>query len=168
MYRTIRTIISVFIGVFLINFMERTLSTILSVVYTFLNIYLYRTSLFECTVLGSSLEYHWEDHLSTTLISIYRDVLGSFSGRLYWFGSLPLCSFSLCLLCLFSIISISLYWFSLSILYAYCSTQFLAYLLSLFLYIYTYIYILITFLYGSYLYVLISIYIDSSIGIFLY
>ncbi|CAL1776618.1 hypothetical protein BRC_ANJCRFCP_CDS_0057 [Friunavirus sp. BRC001] len=35
-------------------------------------------------------------------------------------------------------------------------------------YHYSYIYILITFLYGSYLYVLISTYIDSSISIFLY
>uniref|UniRef100_A0AAU8L007 Uncharacterized protein n=1 Tax=Acinetobacter phage vB_Ab_1137_KEN_05 TaxID=3143020 RepID=A0AAU8L007_9VIRU len=40
MYRTIRTIISVFIGVFLIDLMECILSTILSVVYTFLNIFI--------------------------------------------------------------------------------------------------------------------------------
>ncbi|QQM15035.1 hypothetical protein CPT_Paty_001 [Acinetobacter phage Paty] len=57
-------------------------------------IYLYRTSLFECTVLerslGGSVGITYL-HLSTTLINVYREVLGSFSERLYWFGSLPLC-----------------------------------------------------------------------------
>ncbi|QQO92922.1 hypothetical protein CPT_Pipo_001 [Acinetobacter phage Pipo] len=98
-------------------------------------------------MLGRSLE----NHLSTTLISYLRKVLGSFSERLYWFGSLPLCrssaSMHFFIYSFYTFLSITSYYSS---------------------YHYSYIYILITFLYSSYLYVLISTYIDSSIFIFLY
>ncbi|QYC50686.1 hypothetical protein 3043_01 [Acinetobacter phage vB_Api_3043-K38] len=50
--------------------------------------------------IGREITYQY---LSTTLINVYRKVLGSFSERLYWFGSLPLCS-SIVFLCIRSIV----------------------------------------------------------------
>uniref|UniRef100_A0AAU8KYD2 Uncharacterized protein n=1 Tax=Acinetobacter phage vB_Ab_1137_KEN_06 TaxID=3143021 RepID=A0AAU8KYD2_9VIRU len=73
-------------------------------------------------MLGRSLGRSLINGSISVLINYYRKVLGSFSERLYWFGSLPLCTFitplcrsiylsipslSLCLL-LYIVLSISL------------------------------------------------------------
>lgn len=78
-------------------------------------IYLYRTSLFECTVLGISLGGSIGRSLINYLISYLRKVLGSFFECLYWFGSLPLCSFFLYLYAFALYVSTNFIWVLISI-----------------------------------------------------